>query len=323
MDNRSWSSGASASPPSAPASPSVGYPTAGDPQTATPATKGGAFWFHQIGEELRAVLTAAGITPSTANNAQLLEAIQRMIDAQSGNYALDTGVANAYVVALNPAITAYADGMTVRVKIANTNTGASTLDAGGGVVSLVNDVGGALANGDVPAASIFGATYIASAGKFYIASLVQSQGDARYAALAGLATQLFSVAAATADAHAVNRLFADARYASLAGLITQAFSASNFKSGFGISASFANNTFGTLFAGNFTGLYIVTISIPGASTIYSGEALIMFDPPTFTAVLLQSGCGSACAIQLSGMNVQARQTSGGSSPINYSYLKIG
>ena len=203
MDNRAWSSGASASPPSAPASPSMGYPTPGDPQTATPATKGGAFWFHMIGEELRAVLTAAGITPSTANNAQLLEAIQRLIDAQSGNYALDTGAANAYMVALSPAITAYTDGMTVRVKAVNANTGASTLNAGGGAVSLVNDVGGALAAGDIPANSIFTATYITSANKFYITSMVQSQGDALYAALAGLATQVFSVATPNAAAHAV------------------------------------------------------------------------------------------------------------------------
>lgn len=189
MDNRAWASGASATPPAAPASPSMGYPTTGDPLTATPATKGGAFWFHQIGEEMRAVLVAAGITPSTANNAQLLEAIQRLIDAQSGNYALDTGAANAYVVALSPAITAYANGMTVRVKAVNKNTGASTLNAGAGAVALLNDVGSALVDGDVPAGGIFTATYIASANGFYITGLVPSQAmsvtaaDARYAML--------------------------------------------------------------------------------------------------------------------------------------------
>lgn len=186
MDNRSYEVGAYPTPPAAPAVPSAGYPTNGDPLGSVNPTLPGAFWFHQIGEELRAVLTAAGITPSTANNAQLLEAIQRLIDAQSGNYALDTGAANAYVVALSPAITAYVDGMTVRVKAVNANLGASTLNAGGGAVSLVNDVGGALVQGDVPAGGIFAATYVASANKFYITSLVPSQalsqvqGDARY-----------------------------------------------------------------------------------------------------------------------------------------------
>lgn len=180
MDNRVWAAGASGTPPSAPASPSAGYPTSGNPSLAIEPTKGGAYWFHQLGEEMRAVLTAAGITPDHTNLAQLPEAIRRLIDAQSGNYALDTGAANAYVVALDPAIAAYADGMTVRVKVVNANTGAATLNAGGGVKSLATDDGGALAAGDIPAASVFTATYILSADKFYMNSMVQSEGDARY-----------------------------------------------------------------------------------------------------------------------------------------------
>ena len=175
MDNRIWESGAAASPPAAPASPSTGYPSPGNPLTGTPATKGGAFWFHQIGESLRSIMTAAGVTPDHTDNTLLLESIQRLIDAQSGNYALDTGAADAYVVALDPVITAYPDGLTVRVKAVNANTGASTLNAGGGAVALVNDVGGALVGGDVPAASIFTATYISSANKFHLTSMVASQ----------------------------------------------------------------------------------------------------------------------------------------------------
>lgn len=42
--------------------------------------------------------------------------------------ATDTGVANAYVAGLSPAPTAYVDGMDVYLKIANTNTGASTIN---------------------------------------------------------------------------------------------------------------------------------------------------------------------------------------------------
>ncbi len=175
MDNRKWESGAAGTPPAAPAALSAGYPTNGDPLIPVPPTLPGAFWFHQMGEELRAVLTAAGLTPSTASTSQLLEAIQRLIDAQSGNYALDTGAAGAYVVALSPAITAYTDGLTVRVKAVNANAGASTLNAGGGAVALVNDVGAGLVADDVPAGGIFTATYIASANKFYITGLVASQ----------------------------------------------------------------------------------------------------------------------------------------------------
>lgn len=175
MDNRKWEAGASGMPPTAPAVPSDGYPTNGDPLSSIPPTLPGAYWFHQVGEEMRAVLAAAGLTPSASNNAQLLEAIQRLIDAQSGNYALDTGAANAYVIGINPAITAYVDGLTVRVKAVNANTGASTLNAGGGAVPLVNDVGAALVAGDIPAGGVFVAMYIASAAKFYITGLVPSQ----------------------------------------------------------------------------------------------------------------------------------------------------
>lgn len=176
MDNRKWESGAAVTPPAAPVTPSSGYPTGGDPGMSVGATVPGAWWFHSLGEEMRAVLVAAGITPDTSNNAQLLEAIQRLIDAQSGNYALDTGAANAYVVALSPAITAYTGDFSGKMKVTNANTGASTLDAGGGAVALVNDVGGALVIGDLPAGCVVEYSYIAADNAAYITSMVPSQG---------------------------------------------------------------------------------------------------------------------------------------------------
>ncbi|WP_139094041.1 hypothetical protein [Burkholderia sp. CCA53] len=56
---------------------------------------------------------------------------------------------------------------------------------------------------------------------------IQAMGDARYAQLAGLATQVFSVANATASTHALNRQTADSRYAALAGSGTQTFDVAN------------------------------------------------------------------------------------------------
>lgn len=76
MDNRKFESGASASPPSAPVSPSSGYPTNGNPGTGTPATVPGEWWFHQVGEELRGVITAAGLTPAHTDVTQLLAALR-------------------------------------------------------------------------------------------------------------------------------------------------------------------------------------------------------------------------------------------------------
>jgi len=76
--DRIWESGASASPPPAPSSPSSGYPTAGNPATGTPATTPGPYWYHMISEELRAVISAAGLTPDHEDLGQLLSALQAM-----------------------------------------------------------------------------------------------------------------------------------------------------------------------------------------------------------------------------------------------------
>lgn len=78
MDNRKWLSGAKATPPTAPGSPSAGYPTGGNPLVNEPPTNPGPWWFHQMGEELRAVIVAAGLTPDHSTLNQLLSAMQAM-----------------------------------------------------------------------------------------------------------------------------------------------------------------------------------------------------------------------------------------------------
>jgi len=78
MDTRKYQSGASATPPSPPATPSTGYPTDGDALTATPATIPGPYWFYQLGEEVRNVLVQAGITPDHEDLTQLAAAVQAL-----------------------------------------------------------------------------------------------------------------------------------------------------------------------------------------------------------------------------------------------------
>jgi hypothetical protein len=59
-------------------------------------------------------------------------------------YAADTGSANAYVASISPTPTAYVAGMQVSIKIANTNTGASTLNLnslGTETITLPNGTG--------------------------------------------------------------------------------------------------------------------------------------------------------------------------------------
>jgi len=77
------------------------------------------------------------------------------LQTQDENYAVDTGSANAYLAALTPALTAYTPGMPVRVKIANTNTGPSTLNVNGVSAAAIQLRSGApLAGGELRAGSV-------------------------------------------------------------------------------------------------------------------------------------------------------------------------
>lgn len=73
--DRAFASGSSASAPTAPASPSIGYATAGNPGSGTPPTKPGPWWYHMVTEELRGIIAAAGLTPSQSDITQLLQAL--------------------------------------------------------------------------------------------------------------------------------------------------------------------------------------------------------------------------------------------------------
>jgi len=82
--DRKYESGAAGSPPSAPGSPSAGYPTAGDPGSATPATKPGPYWFHMITEELYQLVIAAGLTPAFGTLTQVRDAVLALISSAIG-----------------------------------------------------------------------------------------------------------------------------------------------------------------------------------------------------------------------------------------------
>lgn len=105
------------------------------------------------------------------------------LDNPSSEYALDTGAANAYVIALAPPITSYYDGLVVYWKVGagNTSTGASTLNAGGGAVALLNDAGGAIQLNDLVAASIITSIFDAGANSFYVTEVLASQNVASIA----------------------------------------------------------------------------------------------------------------------------------------------
>ena len=91
MEPRNYESGASESAPLAPETPSVGYPTEGNPGTGTPATKPGPFWFYKIGESLRRIIVAAGLTPDDDDLDLLDQAITSKVAAKASQAEVDAG----------------------------------------------------------------------------------------------------------------------------------------------------------------------------------------------------------------------------------------
>lgn len=80
--------------------------------------------------------------------------------SQVGGYYQDTGsTANAYVVALTPAVAAYSHATSFRFRTTRANTGAATIDFGAGPVALKTEQGNALAAGDISVGAITAVTY--------------------------------------------------------------------------------------------------------------------------------------------------------------------
>ena len=112
--DRVFKSGASGTPPTPPASPSVGYPIGGDPGTGTPATKPGPYWYHMITESLRRLLVASGLTPDHTNLDQVTLAVQELIRQAAGDYKASVRVATtANITALNGGAPNTLDGVTL------------------------------------------------------------------------------------------------------------------------------------------------------------------------------------------------------------------
>ncbi|WP_028535619.1 LamG-like jellyroll fold domain-containing protein [Paludibacterium yongneupense] len=150
----------------------------GDPTSGALGTFLAAAWHNAVQGEIAAPILAAGLTLDPNNNAQLLAAILLLIESKTGNYSLDTGAVNAYVIALNPAINAYGNGLAIKYRAAHANTGPSTVNAGGGAVPLLRDDGQPLQSGDLPANAVVSATYDTTSAAFLVNSVVASQFDA-------------------------------------------------------------------------------------------------------------------------------------------------
>jgi hypothetical protein len=120
-----------------------------DPLAGTPGSLIPSAWGNSVTDEMLNVIQAAGLVPTEADLTQLLKAIRALGQAGATNYALDTGVANAYVAAFTPSITSRVNGRLLRFKAKTTNTASSTFNDGAGLANLLGLGGLALQGGEV------------------------------------------------------------------------------------------------------------------------------------------------------------------------------
>lgn len=185
-------------------------------------------WGNGVTDELIAVaLLLAGAAADETKLTQVRDAIVAAVRGLSpATIATDTGAVNALVADLSPVPAQLDSTMRIRVKVKATNTAAATLNLNGkgvkpifgeGLVALQGgeliadqtaefEYGAALNGGTgawVLVDGLGGGVQVAAPTKSKHAVNLET-ADGRYAALAGLVTQVFNVAAPTLGGHAVN-----------------------------------------------------------------------------------------------------------------------
>ena len=210
------------------------------------------------------------------------------------NYAVDTGTANAYLVALPYAPASYTDGLSVVFKALNTNTGASTINVNGlGAKTIRLSDDHVVYAGDITAGSSVTLRYSSTTGYFHVAAnsvvaanrAAQSVVDA--AAQVALATIQADNAAASYDS------FDDRYLGSKAAPPTL----DNDGAALLVGAMYWNNSSDTMWA--YTGSTWSALSPTDAEmaliTIVGGELTVTEDLGSITAAIT-TGTGNNISI---------------------------
>lgn len=141
------------------------------------------------------------------------------LQSQSGNYAADTGAANAYAVTLSPALSAHVTGLPIRWLAAHSNTGASTFNDGAGSASLVYPGGSALVSGEIVAGYVYTSIFNGSVFELFGASSALAQS---YASTAQSNAETYAASqASTAQSNA--EAYTNTKVANLAPLASPTF----------------------------------------------------------------------------------------------------
>ena len=133
--------------------------TEGSAQGGKQATVITAQWLNALQRELTNAVTAGGITPDPGQYDQLAGSIQALIQQGAVAYAVDKGMVNALAGIYKPAPT-LVEGLVLRIKASNANTGAVTLAVNGGVAApILNLQGAPLTQGDITAGNVYWLQY--------------------------------------------------------------------------------------------------------------------------------------------------------------------
>lgn len=90
------------------------------------------------------------VTEDGSDDNGLTKSVQQLVQRGQPTYAEDEGVVNALVATLTPALIELKTGVAIRVKVAHTNTGVSTIDVNGlGVKQIRHPNGAALSANDL------------------------------------------------------------------------------------------------------------------------------------------------------------------------------
>jgi hypothetical protein len=123
----------------------------GDPSTGTEGSIPPADAFNEPLRELHNLVAYSGYNPVDTDLTQVTQSVRR----QWVNWVVDTGSVNSLSATTTPPILAYEQGMPLRVLVANTNTGACTINVSGlGVRAIRRPDGSNLVAGDIKAGGI-------------------------------------------------------------------------------------------------------------------------------------------------------------------------
>ncbi|WP_108524331.1 hypothetical protein [Pseudomonas sp. GV105] len=281
-------------------------------------------WNSSIGSGSYILLFCTGapeqIVPGTqANHA----ATVAQVGAATIGYGLDTGAANAYAVTYSPPVTAVVDGLALRFKATNANTGPSTFNPNGlGTKPLVGTGHVALQGGEIVSTSEVWVQYNATFGGTGAWVLIESTGGAlqippatqsqqainlsqatsTFAALSGNSSVAFSVNTASGANQAVPLSQAQSTFAAIAGSSSQAFSVAAASTGSqAVNLTQANAAYAAS-AGNSSNAFNVStaVSATQATPLAQVQSLVAGSPTVQGAFknlrLLATGTGRSVVV---------------------------